>query len=264
MTQANQAEEVDLGITFEEEIDNAINNDTKEGSAPHSEDAPAVEIPKEQAIEPSDEELSKRAQTRINKVTADKWDEKRRADELQAELDTLKTQSVIQKPSAAPKLEDFDFDEEAHQSAMIDYKVDQKVNQKAESIQKQQQDSQKEEAKANATKKFADNCVTFAADKADFNEVLGRVPTLQPSVLDELMSRDNGPQLAYFLGTHADIADQIISMNPVAAGIKIGEISRKLAEPKQIKPSSAPEPIDPLTSGGTTATERGPTGATFE
>lgn len=264
MTELNEAVETDLGITLDDEVDKAINEEVNEDSAPQSEDAPAAEKPKEQADEPTEHILSERAQKRINKVTADKWEATRRGDELQAELDKLKA-SNVPASTVEPKLEDFDFDEQKFNNAMIDYKVDQKVNQKAESIQKQQKDNQAEQSKADLTRKFTENSASFAEKNTDFNEILGKVPVLQPSVLNELMDMENGPELAYFLGNHLDIADKIVNMNPVAAGIKIGEIARKLAEPKLVKQSSAPDPIEPLKSGGKAATEeRGPVGATYE
>lgn len=256
----NEAVETDSGITFDEEVDKAINEEVNEGSAPQTEDAPAVEKPEEQAEESDDKILSKRAQKRINKVTADKWEATRRAEVAEAKLAEMQP-ALPQQPTVEPRLEDFDFDEAKHTSALIDYKV----NLKAESISKQQQEHQAQQTQAEATRKFTENSAAFAEDKADFNEVLGRVPNLQPSVLNELMAMENGPELAYFLGSHLDIADSIVQMNPVAAGIKIGEIARKLAEPKQVKQSSAPAPIEPLKSGGKAATdERGPAGATFE
>jgi len=243
----NEAEQVEPLNDLDQSIQDAIKEDNEE-SAPQLEEVPAVEIPEQTAIEaPQEVEKSKDdgIQKRINKVTADKWEATRRAEAAEAKLAEMQTAQPATQ-SAAPKLEDFDYDEEKYQDALIDHKV----NLKAQSLQNQQQEQRAEQSQAETTRKFTENSAAFAADKPDFNEVLGNVPVLQPAVLNELMSRDNGPELAYFLGSHADIADQIINMNPVAAGIKIGEISRKLAEPKQIKLSSAPEPIKPVSSGG--------------
>jgi len=258
MTNETQAVEVDSGITFDNEIDKAIAVDASEGSAPQKDENPAVEKPEQSADEtkPAKEDGF---QKRINKVTADKWEATRRADAAEAKLSEMQSTQPA-KQLVEPKLENFDYDEQKFNSALIDYKVEIK----AKSLQKEQQDHQAQQSQAEITKKFNLNSAKFAEGKDDFNEVLGKVPVLQPAVLNELMSRENGPELAYFLGNHSDIADEIITMNPVAAGIKIGEISRKLAEPKQIKPSDAPDPIDPLKGSGVTAKERGPKGATFE
>ncbi len=245
----NEAEQVEPLNELDQKIEDAL-KETSEESAPPPEEVPEVEKPKETAEETDGKPLSERANKRIKKVTADKWEATRRAEEAERKLAEMQAKQPASQPKPEPKLEDFDYDESAHQSALIDWKVDQKVDQKADSMQKQQQDLQTEQSKAEATKKFAGNCAVFAEDKADFNAVLNSVPTLQPSVLDELMAMDNGPELAYFLGNNQEIANNIVRMNPVAAGIKIGEIARKLAEPTQIKPSSAPDPIEPVSSGG--------------
>ena len=249
----NEAEQVEPLNELDQKIEDALKEDSEE-SAPQSEEVPAVETPKDTADEKQEAEKPKEDgfQKRINKVTADKWEATRRAEAAEAKLAEMQ-QAQAPQQTVEPKLEDFDFDEQAHNSALIDFKVDQK----AQSLQKQQQDTQAEQVKTEAAKKFTENCATFATDKADFNEVLGMVPTLQPSVLQELMSMENGPELAYFLGNNQEIANNIARMNPVAAGIKIGEISRKLSEPKQIKPSSAPEPIEPVSSGGVVESDIG-------
>lgn len=245
----NEAEQVEPLNELDQKIKDAL-KETDGEPAPQLEEVPEVEKPEVTAEEPTEHILSDRAQKRINKVTADKWEATRRAEAAEAKLAEIQ-QAPTQQPTEEPKLEDYDFDEAKHTSALIDYKV----NLKAESITKQQQDNQAQQSKTETLRKFTENSTAFAEKNTDFNEVLGKVPVLQPSVLNELMSRDNGPELAYFLGNHLDIADKIVNMNPVAAGIKIGEISQKLAEPKQIKPSSAPDPIEAVSSGGVVETD---------
>ncbi len=249
------------------ELDKSINeaiSTTNEEPAPQEVETPEVEIPEADEVE-TEPEVKKEEpqekgipQSRVNKITAEKHNAIRRADAAEEKL--KKYESAEKKPVEKPKLEDFDYDDAQYQEALIDYKVDQR----AQSLQDKQKEDRAKDENDNRKKRFMENSVEFAEKHKDFEKVLSAVPTLQPSVLDAVMERKNGPELAYFLGTHLDIADQIVSMNPVAAGIKIGEISTKLAESKRIKPSSAPDPIEPLPSGGTASTERGPKGATYE
>ena len=244
MTQAEQVEPLN---ELDQRIKDAI-AETDEESAPQLEEVPEVVKPKETAEETKPEAEKPKEdgfQKRINKVTADKWEATRRAEAAEAKLAEMQT-APAQQSTVEPKLEDYDFDEAAHTSALIDYKV----NQKVDSITKQQQDKASQQTKDEINRKFADNVKTFAEGKADYMDVMGALPQLQPSVLDELMSSDNGPELVYFLGNNLEIANNIARMNPVAAGIKIGEIAHKLAEPTQIKPSSAPDPIEAISSGG--------------
>ncbi len=268
MTDENQAEQAASGITFDNEVDNAISQDANEGSAPQVDENPAVETPEDKV-----EEIKKEAdpqdgfQKRINKVTADKYEQQRRADAAEAKNAELEAKIASNTPQAKePELSDpdIDYDEDKLLQARINYGVNKAVAETTKNTQQTQKEERSAQAKADINQKFTERAKVFAEDKKDYMEVMGKVPILQPSVLDAVMERENGPELVYFLGNHLDIADSIINMNPVAAGIKIGEISRKLAEPKQIKPSGAPDPIDPLKGSGVTATDRGPKGATFE
>lgn len=264
MTDENQAEQADSGITFDEEVDNAISQDANEESAPQEDESPAVETPEKSAEEtPKQDGFQKR----INKVTHDKYEQSRRADTAEAKIVELEAKIASNvAPLREPKLEDpdIDYDEDKLIQAKIDYKVDLAISKKSKTDDKLRQESQAQQTREDVSKKFLANCEVFAKDKKDFNEVLQSVPTLQPAVLDELMDSENSAELAYFLGSHLDIADKVANMNPVRAGVELGKIAARLAEPKHIKPSNAPDPIDPLKGGGSTSTERGPKGATFE
>jgi hypothetical protein len=260
------AEQVESGITFDEEVDNAISNDATEESAPQEDESPAAEMPEEIASE-AEGQLSERAQKRFNKVTFDKHEQARRADTAEAKIVELEAKIASNVPPLRePKLEDpdIDFDEDKLIQAKIDYKVDLAISKKSKGDDKLRQESQAEQNREDISKKFLANCEVFAKDKKDFNEVLQSVPPLQPAVLDELMVSEQSAALAYFLGNHQELANKIVKMNPVRAGVELGKIAARLAEPKQIKPSDAPDPIDPLKGGGKTTTERGPKGATFE
>lgn len=251
MTKENLAEQSEAG-GIDDLINEALAEDKPE-SAPAREDKPEVEKPEVIVEESEEPEEVNSFQKRINKVTADKWEEKRRADALQEELDKLKSAQPQTQSTDKPELESFDYDEASYQEALIDWKIQQR---QAEA-QKQQQLAKETESKQAAIKVFDERAAAFSADKPDFAEVLGKVPTLQPAVLSALMLDEKGPELSYYLGNNLDVADKVASMNPVAAAIELGKISEKLAKPKQIKPSSAPEPIEPIASGGTVSSSMG-------
>ncbi len=251
MTKAEQVEVLD---DLDKSIEEAM-GETNEEPAPQEGENPEVEKPKatEETPEPEAEKKPKEDgfQKRINKVTEDKWNAVRKAEKLQSELDELR-----ERPQAEliePKLEDFDYDEQKHNDALVDYRV----NSKLQDDRNKQKEANAKQAQADATNKFSENSVKFAEDKPDFKDVLNKVPVLQPTVLSAIMEDKQGPALAYYLGTHLDKADQIVSMNPIAAAIEIGKISAKLSEPKQIKPSSAPDPIEEIVSGGVVESDIG-------
>ena len=195
-------------------------------------------------------------QKRINKVTADKYAEKRRADELQRKIDELEA-----KPKAAevaPKLEDFDHDEEAFSAANVRHQV---------SLAMAEQDVRRNEEAAQASARavqrgFEEQVV--ALGKEDFADKASAVPLLPAGVADALMQSEGGAQMIYHLGGHLDVADRIAGMTTAAAMMELGRISANMSATKDIKTSAAPDPIEPIKSGGVTATERGPNGAKFE
>jgi hypothetical protein len=214
---------------------------------PETESAPVEQA--ETPAEPEDKELSPRGQERFNKITADKYAEKRRADAAEARLRELEAKVPQQQPESvtAPKLEDFDYDESKYNEALIDYKV----NQKAAQIQQQQEAAQSAAKQQQAAEAFNAKVASFAEQAPDYQEAVGNIPPLPAETLDVVMQAENGPQLAYYLGKHLDIADEIASASPYVAAMKLGAISERLAAVKpNVTTSAAPDPIEPISSGG--------------
>jgi hypothetical protein len=201
-------------------------------------------------------------QKRINKITADKYTEKRRADDLQRQLDELKDQPKPVDTTAAPKLEDFDFDQDAYNAALIDHKVAQRVSEAVKEVATTQSDATKAAESQKAQQGFNDRIAALA--KTDFDEVANSVPLLPEGVADALVRAENGAELIYHLGTHLDLADKVANMSPQQAMMELGRISVTMAATPDVKLSAAPDPIEPLNSGGSVSTDRGPKGATFE
>lgn len=196
-------------------------------------------------------------QKRINKVTADKYAEKRRADALQAKLDELsKTPSNEQ--AKAPVLDDFDFDDAAFNQANIQYQVQQELS-KQTALQRQ---SDSDDKLRQASHDFNQKVSKFG--KEDFFEKADSIPDLPPGVADALMQSDIGPELIYHLADHLDQADALSGMTPAAAIMELGRMHSTMTANKNIEPSAAPDPIQPLSSGGAISAERGPDGATYE
>lgn len=196
-------------------------------------------------------------QKRINKVTADKYAEQRRADTAEAELAKLRvaTPATVSK---APTLEEFDHDEEAFNRASIKHQV-------AEAVKAERQVFQTEENQATAVKASqAYDQLVSESGKDDFFEVAAKIPVLDQGLVSELMSTKEGVEMIYHLGTHLDVADKISNMNPYQAMAELTRISVNMSAKPEQKLSAAPDPIEPLNSGGSISTQRGPQGAKFE
>lgn len=238
--QAEPLDDPEIQSTAEIETDGSANPEA-DNVASETTDEPAK--PKEDGY-----------QKRINKVTADKYEQQRRADAAEAKLKELEAKAA---PSAAPTLEDFDFDDVAFQAALIERKVEETLSKREAEQQKAlaQQEQQK------AADYFGSQIEQLA--KPDFDDVASSIPTLPEGVAGALMQSEGGAEMIYHLGTHLDVAEKIAGMTPSQAMMELGRISANMtADP--VKTSAAPEPLEPLSGGGSLSQKGGPVGATFE
>ncbi len=224
---------------------------TTEETGTETQAAPATATDEGQNLDPNfipEDEIGEKTRARLNKITADKYAEKRRADALQAKLDELSSQPIpVQTATSEPTLEQHDYDESAYTAALIDYKVKEGLAQN-----QQQQTQQAQEAAAETTfNSFQEKVMEFQKQAPDFEQVTALVPDLQPETLEAVMQHPKAAEIAYYLGKHLDVADEVVNMSPIQAAIKLGEISAQLtATPQTVKPSAAPAPIEPVGSGG--------------
>lgn len=185
-------------------------------------------------------------QKRFNQITAEKYEQKRRADALAEELATLKAAT----PAVAkgvPKLEDFDYDDAKFNQAYIDHAVQAAT---AKNIAEQKV-SAAETHRTQANKEFARKIA--ASDIKDYSSVIDtlvRSVPLSEGIIDAIQQDEKGPELAYYLGKHLDVADRLAAVDPIAAALELGRISAGLSGKKTIAPSSAPDPVKTVGSEG--------------
>ena len=95
------------------------------------------------------------------------------------------------------------------------------------------------------------------ADLPDYAEVVGQsdVPAA-PHVLESILDSDVGPQLAYHLAKHPDVAERLNAMTPVQAAREIGRLEAAVTGPVAAQPTppakrttTAPAPINPVRGG---------------
>jgi hypothetical protein len=86
----------------------------------------------------------------------------------------------------------------------------------------------------------------------DFEQVAYN-PKLQITdvMAQTIQAADNGPDIAYYLGTNPKEADRIARLTPILQAKEIGRLEAKVAsEPATKRTSSAPAPISPVTARG--------------
>lgn len=194
---------------------------------------------------------------RINELTREKHEERRareaaeaRAADLERRLAALERGEKPQQPPAQqqadgrPKLEDFDFDAEAHAEAVAEWKFNQL---------EQQREAKKQAEQRQAT--LAEKESAFIAENPDYYEVARapHVPITQ-EMAEVILQADNPPAIAYYLGKNLSEAAEISRMSPLAQARAIGRIEMQLAAPRTpaaptpppTPVSKAPAPVTPL------------------
>lgn len=247
-----QAAQVDPLDAFVQE---AIDQDSQQEQVdtPLVESAPTEEVKAEEVPASQDEKPAEDGfQKRINKVTADKYAEKRRADDLQAQLDKL-SNTPSQEQVKAPTLEDpdIDYDEDKLRNAQVSYQVKQVL---AEQSATQRQAAETVKAQQQATD-FDQKVSTLGKD--DFYDKASKIPQLPEGVAEALKESDSGVALIYHLSEHLDQADALANMTPAAAMMELGRMSTVMNKKPEIKTSAAPEPIEPVKAGSALSSEIG-------
>ena len=161
MSELEESAAQEDGIVFDDAQPESV--ETTEPEAERAESVPA---------DTQEEKPEDGFQKRINKVTADKYAEKRRADKLQQELEALKKSPTESGPTVAPKLEDFDYDQDAFNNANVKYQVAEALKAHNETGQK----SQQEAAAQVAQDTFVERITKLG--KPDFDEVSNNIPLL--------------------------------------------------------------------------------------
>lgn len=201
------------------------------------EDSPTPEV--DTPSDPAQDAVQKR----INKITADKYAEKRRADDLQAKLDAQATVKPAL-PADAPQLEDFDYDDGAHQAAVIQYEVRKALDSAQQTTNQQHADQAREKVASD----FNSKEVEYLAKHPEYGEEVASLPMFNQDTLSAIY--ELGPQVSHYLAKHLDIANEVASASPTMAAVKLGQISMGLtADNKQVKPTTAPEPPQTLSGG---------------
>lgn len=190
-------------------------------------------------------------QSRIDELTRARYEAEREAAFWRDQAAKSQTPSTD-----APKPTKADYpDDEAYFEALADYKAEQKVRQFSQQTQAER--AQEAQARQTASQFDLYQERVQQADLPDYAEVVGQsdVPAA-PHVLESILDSDVGPQLAYHLAKHPDVAERLNAMTPVQAAREIGRLEAAVASPAAAQPTppakrttTAPAPINPVRGG---------------
>lgn len=241
----------DLAPEIENNGDNEDVSHETESSTVETNESPEASNQQE-----TDADEKKRAgvQKRIDQLTREKYEERRRAEELEARLKDLESKISKPEPVAAPNPEDFD-DYNEYLNKQADYL--------ASLAQERIRRSQEQELKAAEQRRLADEQAERAqrykdrveAELSQYEGFMERVndPTfnritnvMHPDIIALIQESDKGTALTYHLATHLSEADRIAKLSPVLAARELAILETKIQSPKPKKVSEAPDPIKPL------------------
>lgn len=210
------------------------------------------------------EEKTSGVQERINQITREKWEERRKREELEkrlAELESGNPQKEHQAPTSeikAPELPSDLFDEEAmrkYHADMVTYQnqlAQYSVKSFYESQQEQAQQKQATEQQQTKLRQYAENAQKAGVDLdklANAEKVLNQY-RLDPQLANYLMTDKAGPQVITYLADNPAELNDLLSTDPMTAAIKIATEVKAKALSTTPKVSKAPDPQPDIGGGG--------------
>jgi len=218
------------------------NTEVKPSETP---EAPTEVKPSENEIEARKEAARQKVEKRIHDLTAKRYEEKARADRLEAELaEYRKTQgNRPSRPSMTQFADEYgNVDHAKYDAAMVAYddslltwKDRQRSQTEAEVNAKIEQET--------AFEKFNVVAETARAKYADFDEVINKKvysPELQKALLEDQLV-----EVTYYLGKNENEALRLSQMPYHQMMKELGKLEGKLST-LTLKASRAPEPIRPV------------------
>ena len=210
-----------------------------------------VVAPVESGSAPEDakpsEPVRDKVQERFDKITKEKYDALRRADQLEYRLQQLEAKQEAPKqevaPPKVPTLESVGYDEGKFQAAIVEFaRAEAKAAALAE-IQAHQQKQTQQSRQSDFEKRQAE----FATSNPEYVEKVMQNDSLpiSPAMAEVIRESELGPQVALWLANNADKAASIAMLPPIAAARELGRIEARIEQDKA-KPvpviSKAPPP----------------------
>lgn len=179
-------------------------------------------------------------QTRINEVTAQKYEAQRERDYYKGKFEALSENRTPQaQQQAVPKLADFDYDEAAYHQALEQH-LSQKLEGSIDERLTQRDQTRSKEARTRDALSKLD-----ASERPDMLAAVSHLP-LNESVEDFLLTEPNAADVLYALGTDVEASQRFLAMTPYQQAMELG---RRAATPAPISNKPIP-PAPPATVGG--------------
>lgn len=203
----------------------------------------------------------RRGRKRIQELTRLRYEEKARADALEARLREMEQRLPAQmQPSQAPAnakgrptLEQFGYDQDRYEEARDAWVI----SQARESWTQQQQQTHAQQQQKERLSKFEARIAKFEAEQPGAWEQVLRSPVAPTPLMREVVAdSDIGPRIAHYLALHLDEAFEITQLPERGQAVAMGRLEAKLSLPAPSAPqrpatntTRAPAPA-PVLPGG--------------
>lgn len=250
---------------LQEQIETAPSQDDNADSSTATEAEATNETEAEASATEKTEKVKKPnpVQARINQLTQEKYEAREETKALEKrilDLESRKPEEVKPKP-AAPKEDDFDSYND-YQVANSEYIAKQAANAAYERLSvetkardEKGRDSERIEALKSKKANFDQNLEVKRGNFEDFEEVAYGHKFMTNDMAERIFDMDNGPEVAYHIGSNLDVAERISSMNQIDQAVELAKIEMQVEplNPKNI--SDAPDIIKPLSGRETVHTD---------
>lgn len=163
-------------------------------------------------------------------------------DYWRVQAESAKPKESEKAPEPAKTLKDFEYDEAKYaeywmqRSAEVAQKAAERVARDSTEKFRTEQDEQR------TMRTFRRREAEFAKTVDDYTEVAHYAPISQ-DVAKIVMAMEDGPELAYYLGSNPDIAQDLNALPLHIAGVELGRMAAELAQEKsKVKPASTKAP----------------------
>lgn len=226
-----------------------------------------------QEAQPIDPEVAKQqaVQKRIDKITFEKMEERRKNQALQSQIDDMQSKiPQVQRPSVPDMPDSFDdnYDDQmkARDQAIQDAAFFD-ANERHIATQNEQLKNQRlEEQQKALTKTVQDYSSRAAAQNISEQELAVAGQTVNAYGIGEdiggfILNDEHGPLITKYLAQNPEVIETLKSMSFGNAAVYLTNNVKPQAVSKLT--NNAPPPADTLGGGGAPPSQRGPSGATF-
>jgi hypothetical protein len=206
-------------------------------------------------------------QKRLDELAKQREEQRARAEAAERRLDLLLSQA---KPKPAEVIDDTEEaparpsrssfnDPDLYEAALVDYSdkkaawsARREVRHAIAEQTRQYQERQQVEAHAQVQRAYSARVEKAVQKYPDYHDV-AESPDVQISIpmASAILRSDNGPDVAYYLGSHPDEAKRIHALHPELQLVEFGLIVAKLATPPKPASTPTPKPIKPIAASAT-------------